>query len=126
MGTPALIELRAPTVAQSDIRIRVHYDGGLHTRNALETLIGRDGHEHVWQVFAAQCSRFWVGLDPAVTSRPDYVDTYPADWVVEVVPGYGLILLGDREIQASTDLDLFDWDSWESSRWLVSSEGRVR
>lgn len=126
MGTPALIELHAPTTGQAEIRVRVHYDGGEHTRSALETLIARDGHEHVCQVFAAQRSKFWVGLHPTMTTRPDYVDTYPADWIVDVVPGYGLIFLGDKGIQASTDPSLFDWDSWESSRWLVTAGGRVR
>ena len=126
MGTQALIELRAPIPGDGELRIRVHYDGGADTRDALKALIARDGHGHVWQVFAAQRSKFWVGLNPTMTVRPDYVDTYPADWTVDVVPGYGLIFVGDREIQASTEPNLFDWECWESSKWLVTADGRVR
>lgn len=126
MGTPALIELRAPNPSDGDLRIRVHYDGGSDTGDALRALIARDGYGRVWQVFAAQRSKFWVGLNPTMTVRPDYVDTYPADWTVEAVPGYGLIFRGDREIQASAEAELFDWGRWESSRWLVTADGRVR
>ncbi|BBX82174.1 hypothetical protein [Mycolicibacterium aubagnense] len=124
MGTPALIHLDDPDRGATEF-LRVHYDGDLHTRDALNTLIARDGYPTVRRTLIGQVSRFWVGLDPQIEDIPDYVASYPTAWSVAAVPGYGLVFTGQEEITASTDASAFDPGTWWGVQWRVSPAGRV-
>lgn len=124
MGTPALIQLDDPDRGATEF-LRVHYDGDLHTRDALNTLIARDGYAAVRRTLLGQVSRFWVGLDPQIQGLPDYVASYPTAWSVAAVAGYGLVFTGQEEIAASADPAAFDPGTWWGAHWRVSPTGRV-
>ena len=124
MGTSALIQLANPDGSQP-LAFRVHYDGGASTGEELRSLIARDGYSVVYRIIAAQASRFWVGLDVSLKAIPDYVRTYPKEWEVALVEGYGLLLVGPEEREYSTDLTRFDPNVWDGITWSVSPLGKV-
>lgn len=108
MATTSAVLLASPDQSP-DSGFYVHYDGDV-VGDELGRLIERDGYAKVFSVFHGQPSRFWRHIDPDTgDALPEFVARFPQNIPVSrAVPGYGVLLVGDEEIKASSRVGRID------------------
>ncbi|MEB3022937.1 MULTISPECIES: hypothetical protein [Mycolicibacter] len=126
MGTTAAVRMDSPS-GGAGTGFYVQYDGD-DVGTELQRIIERDGYVQVFAVFEAQASRYWREITPGVGDElPEYVTRFPQNIPVSrAVCGYGVLLVGSEELDASQRHTAVDLDTDGDRAYLVTEAGAVR